>query len=131
MIERIAADIVVLLHFCFIAFVALGALLSLRWKGAAWLHLPAAAWGATIEFTQGVCPLTPIEQRLRLAAGEAGYPGSFIEHYLLPIVYPAGLDESSQYVLGALVVIVNLVAYAWVLARRSRRASATPQNSSL
>ncbi len=119
MIERIAADIIVLLHLGFVAFVALGALLSLRWKMAAWLHLPAAAWGATIEFTQGACPLTPLEQRLRLAAGEAGYSGSFIEHYLLPIVYPAGLDESSQYALGALVIVVNLAAYAWVFARRA------------
>jgi len=128
MIERIAADLIVLLHFGFIVFVGLGALLSLRWKGAAWLHVPTAVWGATIEFTRGVCPLTPLEQRLRLAAGEAGYSGSFIEHYLLPIIYPAGLDESFQYALGVLVILINLAAYAWVLFRRSRRASARPQN---
>ena len=130
MIERIAADGIVILHFGFIVFVGLGAFLSLRWERAAWLHVPAAAWGAAIEFRHGVCPLTPLEQRLRLSAGEAGYSGSFIEHYLLPIIYPAGLDEVHQFALGILVIVINLAVYAWVLFRRSRRASATPQNSS-
>jgi len=88
MIERFAADLIVILHFAFIVFVGLGALLSLRWPRAAWLQVPAAAWGAAIEFRHGVCPLTPLEQRLRLAAGDAGYSGGFIEHYLLPIIYP-------------------------------------------
>ena len=129
MIERIAADGIVILHLGFIIFVGLGAFLSLRWPRAAWLHVPAAAWGAAIELRHGVCPLTPLEQRLRLSAGEAGYPGSFIEHYLLPIIYPAGLDEVHQFALGTLVIVVNLAVYAWVLFRRWRRTSATPQNS--
>lgn len=121
MAERIAADLVVVLHLAFILFVGLGALLSLRWKAAAWLHLPALVWGVTIEFTHGVCPLTPLEQRLRAAAGEGSYSGSFIQHYLLPLIYPAGLDAWSQYVIGVVVIAVNLAAYAWVLLRRSAR----------
>lgn len=114
MIERIAADLIVLLHLAFILFVGLGALLCLRWKWMAWLHLPAVAWGAAIEFRQGICPLTPLEQRFRLAAGDAGYAGGFIDHYLLPIIYPAGLDAYLQYALGALVVLLNLGLYAWI-----------------
>jgi hypothetical protein len=116
--ERIAADLVVLLHLAFVLFVGLGALLSLRWKWMPWLHLPAAAWGAAIEFRHGICPLTPLEQRLRQAAGDAGYAGSFIDHYLLPIIYPAGLDDDIQFVLGVLVVGVNLGLYAWVMMAR-------------
>lgn len=114
MIERIAADLIVLLHLAFILFVGLGALLCLRWKWMACLHLPAVAWGAAIELRQGICPLTPLEQRLRLAAGDAGYAGGFIDHYLLPIIYPAGLDAYLQYALGTLVVLLNLALYAWI-----------------
>lgn len=114
MIERIAADLIVLLHLAFILFVGLGALFCLCWKWMAWLHLPAAAWGAAIEFSHGICPLTPLEQRLRLAAGDAGYSGGFIDHYLLPVIYPAGLDAYVQYALGTLVVLLNLALYAWI-----------------
>lgn len=127
MIERVAADLVVAIHFGFILFVGLGAFLSLRWKWAAWLHVPAAAWGAAIEFRHGICPLTPLEQRLRAAAGEAGYSGGFVEHYLLPIIYPAGLDAESQYAIGTLVILINLVVYAWVVLRRRRHASDSAQ----
>lgn len=91
MIERIAADLLVILHFGFIVFVGLGGFLCLRWKRVAWLQVPAAAWGAAIELRRGVCPLTPLEQRLRVAVGDAGYSGGFIEHYLIPIIYPSGL----------------------------------------
>lgn len=127
MIERIAADLVVIVHLGFIVFVGLGALLCLRWKRVAWLHVPAAVWGAAIELRRGVCPLTPLEQRLRVAAGDAGYSGSFIEHYLLPIIYPSGLDAFFQYTLGALVIVMNLAIYGWVLFRHVRHASDTPQ----
>jgi uncharacterized membrane protein len=118
MIERVLADGVVILHFGFILFVVCGGLLLLRWQRAAWLHLPAVLWAAAIEFRHGICPLTPLEQGLRKAAGEAGYRGSFIEHYLVPIIYPAGLDERLQYVLGILVIAINLAVYGWVLLRR-------------
>ncbi|MFH1870582.1 MAG: DUF2784 domain-containing protein [Pseudomonadota bacterium] len=121
MTARIAADLVVVLHLAFILFVGLGALLSLRWKAAAWLHLPALVWGVTSEFTHGVCPLTPLEQRLRVAAGDGSYSGSFIQHYLLPLIYPAGLDQRFQYALGIVLVIFNLAVYTWVLLRRAAR----------
>lgn len=127
MIERIAADLVVIVHLGFIAFVGVGALLCLRRKWVAWLHLPAVIWGAAIEFRHGVCPLTPLEQRLRVAAGDAGYAGSFIDHYLLPVIYPSRLDASCQYALGVLVIVVNLAIYGWVLSRHVRRASDAPQ----
>lgn len=123
MIERILADGIVILHFGFILFVGCGGFLLLRWKSAACLHLPAVLWAAAIEFRHGICPLTPLEQGLRRTAGLAGYSGSFIEHYLLPIIYPAGLDERIQHVLGALVVVVNLAVYGWVLFRRRRASS--------
>ena len=119
MIERILADGVVLLHFGFILFVVFGGFLLLRRKWIAGLHLPAVLWAAAIEFRHGICPLTPLEQELRVAAGEAGYSGSFIAHYLIPIIYPAGLDERLQYVLGTLVIVINLVIYGWVRFRRS------------
>ena len=127
MIERIAADLVVIVHLGFIVFVGLGALLCLRRKWVAWLHLPAVIWGAAIEFRRGVCPLTPLEQRLRVAAGDAGYAGSFIEHYLLPIIYFSGLNAFLQYALGALVIVMNLAIYGWVLFRHVRHVSDTPQ----
>jgi hypothetical protein len=115
---RLAADAVLLLHLGFIAFVLLGGLLALRWPRAAWVHLPAAAWGVWIELSGALCPLTPLENRLRAAAGQAGYEGGFIEHYLLALIYPAGLTREVQWVLAALVVATNLAIYAWVWRRR-------------
>ena len=121
MIHRLAADAVLVLHLGFILFVLLGGLLALRWRWAPMLHLPAAAWGVYVELSGGLCPLTPLENRLRSAAGEAGYTGGFIEHYLLALIYPAGLTHEIQYVLAAIVVGVNGLAYAWVWRRRRRR----------
>ncbi|MHB1374434.1 MAG: DUF2784 domain-containing protein [Thauera sp.] len=120
MLHRFAADAVLVLHLAFIVFVLVGGLLALRWRRAPWLHLPAAAWGVYIELSGGLCPLTPLENSLRRAAGEAGYAGGFIEHYLLPVIYPAGLTHEIQYLLAAIVVGVNVLAYAWVLAARRR-----------
>lgn len=114
----LAADLVVLVHFGFVAFVAGGGLLVLRWPRAAWVHLPAAAWGAGIVLFGGVCPLTPLENALRRAAGEAGYEGGFIEHYLIPSIYPPGLTRGVQIVLGLLVIAVNLAVYTIALRRR-------------
>jgi hypothetical protein len=91
----------------------------LRWRWALWLHLPALLWGAWIELSGGICPLTPLENSLRRSAGEAGYAGGFIEHYLLPILYPTALTRELQLVLAALLVSVNVVIYTWVW-RRSR-----------
>ena len=111
------------LHFAFVLFVVLGGLLVLRWPRMAWLHLPAVAWGAGIEFLGWICPLTPLEIRLRQAAGLAGYEGGFVEHYLLPVLYPETLTRSVQVVLGFLVLVVNVVIYGWVVRSRSRRQS--------
>lgn len=118
---RILADAVLLLHLAFVVFVVLGGLLVLRWPRLAWAHLPAAAWGALIEFAGWYCPLTPLEQRLRMLGGEAGYEGGFIAHYLLPMLYPQGLTRSAQVVLGLVVVVVNAAIYARLLARRRQR----------
>jgi len=117
---RILADLVVGVHALFVAFVVVGGLLALRWRWVAVLHLPAAVWGALIEFRGWICPLTPVENSLRAAAGEAGYQGGFIEHYLLPVLYPAGLTRNVQLALGSVVIVVNLVVYSFLLARRRR-----------
>ncbi|MFC5768284.1 DUF2784 domain-containing protein [Thauera sinica] len=118
---RLAADAVLLLHLAFILFVLLGGLLALRWRRAPLVHLPAAAWGIYIELSGGICPLTPLENRLRAAAGQAGYEGGFVEHYLLALIYPAGLTHEIQFVLAAVVVGVNLAVYALVLRRAAGR----------
>lgn len=120
MLLRLAADTVVLLHFTFILFVAFGGLVVLRWPRFIWFHMPAAVWGAFIEFTGRVCPLTPLENRLRIAVGETGYSGGFIEEYLIPVVYPDGLTRWIQISLGVGVVSINLVFYGLLVARRLR-----------
>jgi len=113
------ADLVVVIHFLFIAFVVGGALLLFRWPRVAWVHLPAAAWGVFVEWSGRVCPLTPLENALRRAAGEAGYGGGFVERYLLPVIYPAGLTPAIQLWLGVFVLVLNLVIYAgWWRRRR-------------
>jgi len=120
MAYRILADLVVGVHVLFVAFVVAGGLLALRWRWAAVLHLPAAVWGALIEFQGWICPLTPLENSLRAAAGEGGYQGGFIEHYLLPVLYPAGLTRGVQLALGSAVIVVNLTVYGLLLARWRR-----------
>ncbi|SAI40212.1 Protein of Uncharacterised function (DUF2784) [Bordetella ansorpii] len=117
---RLLADLTLAVHAAFILFVALGGLLALRWPRVAWLHLPAAAWGAGIMFLGAICPLTYLENHFRVLAGQQGYPDGFIAHYLLGFVYPQGITRSVQAVLGALVVAGNAVVYA-VLWRRRRR----------
>lgn len=117
MIYGLLADLVLLVHLAFVVFVVLGGFLALRWPKAAWAHLPAAAWGALIEFRGWVCPLTPLENRLRSLAGEAGYAGGFIEHYVVEVLYPAGLTRGIQVGLGVAVVLVNAAVYALVLRR--------------
>ena len=120
MLYRSAADLLVLLHLRFILFVIIGGFLVLKWRWLVLLHLPAAIWGVLIEFQGWMCPLTPLEKRLRQAAGEAGYSGGFIEHYLLPVIYPEALTADIQMTLGGFVILINLVAYAWVLVHVSR-----------
>jgi len=116
----LTADIIVLLHFAFILFVSVGGVLVLRWPRLAWLHLPCVAWGVLIEATGGICPLTPLEMRFRLAAGEPGYSGDFIDRYLLPIIYPSGLTRGVQIGLGIALLLFNLIIYAFAWNRRRK-----------
>jgi hypothetical protein len=118
LIYRALADLILALHLAFVLFVVLGGLLVMRWPRLAWLHLPAAIWGVVIEYTGWICPLTPLENSFRARGGEAGYSGGFIEHYIQPLLYPAGLTRSTQVVLGSLVLVLNLTAYGIALSRR-------------
>lgn len=115
------ADLVVFLHFLFVLFVVFGGLLALRWPKVAYVHLPVAAYGALIELVGWICPLTPLEKRLREGAGLEAYEGGFVEHYILPVLYPSGLTRSVQLVLGALVIGVNVIIYGVIASRRRRR----------
>ncbi len=121
MIYRLLADAVLVLHLLFVAFVPAGGLLALRWPRMVFAHLPAAAWGAYISVTGGVCPLTPLENRLRRLGGQSGYDGGFIEHYLLPIIYPGGMTREMQIALAVVVVAVNVGVYGLVWRRWSSR----------
>ena len=122
---RLLADAVVLVHFAFILFVVFGAWLALRWRWIPWLHLPCVAWGVLIELAGGICPLTPLENRLRLAGGEAGYAGGFIERYLTPVIYPDAFTRELQLMLGIALALINIVAYL-VIWRRRRASNGTP-----
>ncbi len=120
MIYRWLADFVVLVHLAFVVFAVAGAVLVLRWRWLAWVHLPAVVWAALIEFAGWICPLTPLENRLRILGGGAGYGGGFVEHYILPILYPSGLTRGVQLVLGSLVIVINLGVYSFLVVRVSR-----------
>ena len=122
MIYRALADLVLVVHLAFVVFVVLGGLVVLKWPRMAWFHVPAAIWGVLIEYTGWICPLTPLENSLRARGGEAGYSGGFIEHYIQPVLYPAGLTRSTQVALGSLVLVLNLSAYAVVVSRMRRSA---------
>jgi hypothetical protein len=115
------ADAVLLAHAAFVAFVVLGGLLVLRWPRLAWVHLPVVAWGAGIEFTGGICPLTPLESSLRTLAHEQGYAGGFVEHYVFGLLYPEGLTRNVQLLLGLLVLAVNVAVYTGAWRRHARR----------
>jgi hypothetical protein len=115
------ADLVVLLHFAFVIFVVFGGLLALRWPKVAYVHLPVAVYGTLIELVGWICPLTPLEKRLRESAGLEGYEGGFVEHYILPVLYPAGLTRGVQLVLGVLVIAVNISIYGVMASRHWRR----------
>ena len=119
MIYRLLADIVVVIHLGFVVFVVLGGFLLRRWPKLVWVHLPAAAWGVMIEFAGWICPLTPLENEFRERGGQAGYEGGFIDHYLLPLLYPGALTRSVQLSLGVLALGINVLAY-WLFLRRRR-----------
>ena len=120
MIAGIAADLLIVVHFAFIAFVVLGGLLVLKWGKVSVLHIPCALWGALIEFRGWICPLTPLERHFREAAGGAGYTGGFIDRYVMPLVYPEGLTREMQISLGIIVFVINLCVYGLVLVNRAK-----------
>jgi hypothetical protein len=112
-------DLVVAGHFAFILFALFGAALLVRWPRLVWVHVPALAWGAYIEASGAICPLTPLEMQLRAAAGQGGYGGGFIDHYLTPVIYPEGLTRGTQWIFSGILVAINLLLYArWWLKRR-------------
>lgn len=119
MLYPLLSQAILLLHFVFIAFVVFGAALAWRFPRLIWLHLPAVIWAAVVEIGGLICPLTPLENQLRRLGGEAGYHGGFVEHYLLPIVYPEALSRELQIALGLAVVLINAIAYA-LLCRRAK-----------
>jgi hypothetical protein len=120
MIYGLLADLTLIIHFAFVLGVAFGGFLVVRWWRLRWVHLPIALWGALIEFAGWVCPLTPLENALRKRGGEGGYEGGFIEHYLLAWLYPSGLTRQHQWVLGTLVVLINVAFYAYAVSRGAR-----------
>jgi len=111
------AGLVVLIHLAFVVFAASGALLALRWKWVPWVHVPAVVWAAYIEFSGGICPLTPLENDLRARAGLDYYSGDFVAAYLFPVLYPDGLTREAQFVIGGVVLVGNLVLYTILLNR--------------
>lgn len=120
MLHRALADVVVVLHLAFIAFAVAGGLLALRWRWVPFVQIPAALWGVFIQVWGGICPLTPLENALRRAAGEGGYSGGFVEHYLVPVIYPAALSPALQLLLGGVVLVANGVVYRIVWRRYAR-----------
>jgi hypothetical protein len=124
MLFRVLADLTVIAHLGFVLFVIVGGLLVFRNHRVAWVHLPAALWGAWVELAGWICPLTPVEHWLREQGGEAAYTSGFVEHYIIPILYPAALSRDVQFVLAALVIGVNATVYTlvWRQARHASRA---------
>lgn len=117
---RLLANAVVAFHGLFILFVVLGGFLAWRWRWVAAVHVPCALWGILIEYRGGICPLTPLENSLRARAGQQGYAGGFVEHYVLPVIYPKGLTAGVQVALGTFVLSVNLFAYSLLIRRLTR-----------
>ena len=118
MFFRLAADGALLLHLAFILFALFGGALAERWRWMPLVHLPAAAWALFVELTGRICPLTYIENDFRIRAGQSGYTDSFVEHYLIDIIYPSGLTHEVQFVLAATVVVFNIAIYFWIARRR-------------
>jgi hypothetical protein len=121
MLVRLLADATVVVHLAFVLFVMLGGFIVVRWRRVAWVHLPAVAWAAWIQFADWICPLTPLENWLREQSGGKAYSSSFIEHYLLPVLYPESLSRELQWVLGGVVLLSNGVVYGVLAFRRHAR----------
>ena len=127
-VYRTLADVVVTFHFGFVLFVVMGGLLVLRWRKAAYVHLPCATWGALIEFGGWTCPLTPLEKHLRALGRQAGYAETFVEHYITRVMYPAGLTRGMQLAIGVFVIVVNVLVY-WRVFRSPRALPVTPPST--
>ncbi len=121
MIWRVLADGLVIFHLAFVGFVIFGGFLAWKWRHAVFAHIPALAWGIWVEVSGQICPLTALEDHLRHLAGQAGYHGGFIRHYLLPILYPPGLTRPNQWALAAMLLAINAIAYAYLWAHRKHR----------
>lgn len=118
MLYRFLADLTVFIHLAFVLFVVAGGLLVISYRWLVWLHLPAVCWAALIEFSGRICPLTPLENLMRQRAGQTGYDGGFIEHYVLPLLYPANLTRELQLTLGGSVILINAAIYGWLFWRK-------------
>jgi hypothetical protein len=129
MAYRILAELVLVIHLCFVLFVVLGGLLALRWRSILWLHLPAFAWGVLVQCLFWACPLTPLENWFRRLGGEAGYSGGFLEHYISAILY-ANVSREFHVALGVMLIGVNVLVYSSLIIRRRRQARGTPQATS-
>jgi hypothetical protein len=117
------ADLVVAIHLAFVVFVLCGGLLALRWRRLIWLHLPAAVWGAVVEFAGWICPLTPLEHWLRVQGGETLYNSDFVGRYLLPLLYPVDLTRDLQFLFGTIVIALNAIVYGWLWRMQRRETS--------
>jgi hypothetical protein len=131
MLDQFLADAVVVFHMLFIGFAVIGGVLVLRWRRWVWLHLPAVAWATLVEVMHWPCPLTPLENFFRRRAGEIGYSEGFVEHYLEPILYPAGLTPRIQIMIGVGVFVVNMAIYGVIVSQWRRRRVARPQNQAV
>jgi len=120
MLPGLLADAVLVVHGLFIVWAALGAVAVWRWPKLALLHLPALAWAVWIEVSGGICPLTPLENSLRRAAGQTGYSGGFIDHYVGGAIYPDGLTRETQWVIAGVLLTINAVLYGLMIARVRR-----------
>jgi hypothetical protein len=120
MAASLAADAVLVLHLAFILFAVFGGVLVLWYPKIAWLHLPALTWAVWIAATHGICPLTPLENSLRRVAGEAGYSGTFIDHYVMPLIYPTGLTPTHQTWIAIVLAASNALLYGWALLKALR-----------
>ena len=129
MLVRLAADGVLVLHFAFIVFVIFGGLLALRWRRVVLLHVPAIAWAIFVELTGAICPLTYVENHFRAAAGMSGYAGDFVGHYLMRVIYPAGLTRTTQVLLAVVVIIVNASIYAAMVRLKRTRIAGVPMRA--
>lgn len=121
MLYSLGANLLVIVHLLFICFVLAGGLLLIKWRWLIFFHLPAVFWALLLEFKGLICPLTPLEQMLRNLGNQEGYSGGFIQHYLIPVIYPPALDETLQIVLGTVVLVINAGVYLWLFFRHGHK----------